>query len=267
MDSNDTGKDSTTVEGQSGSNGEWYAGPGGGEASSSGANSGDDDDDESSGGDEEISHDDDEDSSGDNTTAGMVVSTSVARRASSMTVSTSEPSALVAATVHGTVTVSTTDEGRDLLCLESNLQVGGSTYEAFINALGDVGVALSGNVDLSCGGGRLSRRLQSESVELRYSVSFSSTSDAVSFSNDVSFSATAVSTQFESQVASSLGLEITATVGDVSVTLNSAPGLTGGSHIPHEWVDRTNVFALRGGQEHIQENASTATSDRDGISF
>jgi len=82
----------------------------------------------------------------------------------------------------------------------------------------------SGDVDdLVCGERRLSdvllRRLQSESVELLYSISFEDESEARVFAEEVSSGASVVAAQFESEVGISLGINITAIVNEVAVTV------------------------------------------------
>jgi len=130
-----------------------------------------------------------------------------------------------AATVQITLSMTATAEGKDEICEETNLDVGGGTYQSFVDALNATGVSTSSaTFTLSCNDRRLAsnhmRRLQAD-FELVASARFTDAVDANTFSESVTASPADFASAFEEQVATTLGVNATATVSEVELTVTS----------------------------------------------
>ena len=125
------------------------------------------------------------------------------------------------------LSMSSSEEGRDEVCKEDNLGTGGGVYRSYVWALHSAGVeSREASITLSCTSRRLAsnhvRRLQTDFV-LTSTGSFSNAADAIAVSNNITESSANISLEFETQVASVLGVEIVATVSHVEVVASDEP--------------------------------------------
>lgn len=120
------------------------------------------------------------------------------------------------ATVSGSFTLSTASGNKDTLCQASNLAVGGKTYEIVLEAFNKSGVSVKDIVTLTlfCPETTLlrERRLQEESFEISFEVTFAETSSAETFSTELTEAATDVGSYFESLVSETFNFTVSATV-------------------------------------------------------
>ena len=125
------------------------------------------------------------------------------------------------------LSMSSSEEGRDEVCKEDNLGTGGGVYRSYVWALHSAGVeSREASITLSCTSRRLAsnhvRRLQTDYV-LTSTGSFSNAADAIAVSNIITESSANISLEFETQVASVLEVEIVATVSHVEVVATDEP--------------------------------------------
>ena len=119
------------------------------------------------------------------------------------------------------LSMSSSEEGRDEVCKDDNLGTGGGVYRSYVWALHGAGVeSREASITLSCTIRRLAsnqvRRLQTDFV-LTSTESFSNAGDAIAVSNIIMESSSNISLEFETQVASVLGVEVVATISHVEV--------------------------------------------------
>ena len=123
------------------------------------------------------------------------------------------------------LSICSSEEGRDEVCEEDNLGTGGGVYRSYVWALHGAGMkSTDAGITLSCTSRRLAsnhvRRLQTDFV-LTSTESFSNAGDANAVSNIISESSCNISLVFETQVASVLGVEVEATISHVEVVVAS----------------------------------------------
>ena len=125
--------------------------------------------------------------------------------------------------VQVTLSISCTAEDQDELCQETNLAPGGGTYRSFVLAfIVPAGLQGSTTVTLSCTSGRRAgnrvRRLQTE-FSLVSLTSFTNAEDAATLSERVNSTSSEMASAFQNRCAVALGTRVTATVGDVELTV------------------------------------------------
>merc|ERR1712136_367148 len=148
----------------------------------------------------------------------------------------------VGTSISGSLGITATAAGKETLCETGNLAQNGTTWRVLTTALENSGVSMT-DADvgpLTCSSAyRLRGRRLQEDVHfgLEFVASFSDSDAANSFQSDVVEAASALEAEFVSGIASALGVNVTAALGDLSVTgVTSADEDSGG--IPQ------GVFAL-----------------------
>uniref|UniRef100_A0A7S1FGI8 Uncharacterized protein n=1 Tax=Noctiluca scintillans TaxID=2966 RepID=A0A7S1FGI8_NOCSC len=133
------------------------------------------------------------------------------------TAMSSTSTTVVATTVSGTLNVTATAEGKEIMCLEDELAVDGLTWLALTTALAGSGVSMTDAVGpLTCSG----------SFDLEFTASFSESTDAVDFSSAVGETASTWVTEFENEAASLLNVTVSAELNQLSVLTFLVPELT-----------------------------------------
>ena len=129
------------------------------------------------------------------------------------------------ATMEITLSVTATAEGKEKMCHKTNLAQSGATFQSFVHALYTAGVATSSaTFTLSCTDRRLAsnntRRLQDE-FKLAASARFADEKTASTFSEKVTELSPGIASEFESQVSTSIGVNITAAISFLELTVES----------------------------------------------
>merc|ERR1712136_4552 len=148
----------------------------------------------------------------------------------------SDSSTTAGATVSGSLQISTTTQGHSTMCAVARLARFGDTWNVLVTALENSGVSMTGVYvgPLHCSDTTLlrGRRMQDDvSFDLGFDAMFSDTSSANSFSSEVTDAAESFQSEFVSEAASTLSINVTATLGDLTVTsadgTDSSSGITG----------------------------------------
>merc|ERR1712136_490035 len=125
------------------------------------------------------------------------------------------------ATVSGSLQISTTTQGHSTMCAVARRARFGDTWNVLV-----------GPLDCSDTTLLRGRRMQDDvSFDLGFDAMFSDTSSANSFSSEVTDAAESFQSEFVSEAASTLSINVTATLGDLTVTsaddTDSSSGITG----------------------------------------
>eukprot|EP00450_Noctiluca_scintillans_P006922 CAMPEP_0194481062 /NCGR_PEP_ID=MMETSP0253-20130528/3656_1 /TAXON_ID=2966 /ORGANISM="Noctiluca scintillans" /LENGTH=639 /DNA_ID=CAMNT_0039320525 /DNA_START=154 /DNA_END=2073 /DNA_ORIENTATION=- len=129
----------------------------------------------------------------------------------------------VGTSISGSLGLTATAAGKETVCASDNLAQNGPTWLVLTTALENGGVSMT-DADvgpLTCSGSyRLRGRRTQEDVnfDLEFVASFSDSDAANSFQSDVVEASSALEADFVSGIASALGVNVTATLGELSVT-------------------------------------------------
>ena len=130
---------------------------------------------------------------------------------------------VAAATMEIILSATATAEGKEKMCHKTNLALSGATFQSFVDALYAAGVATSSaTFTLSCTHRRLAsnntRRLQDE---FKLAARFTDEETASTVSEKVTELSPGIASEFESQVSTSIGVNITATISFLELTVES----------------------------------------------
>eukprot|EP00450_Noctiluca_scintillans_P006124 CAMPEP_0194483706 /NCGR_PEP_ID=MMETSP0253-20130528/5229_1 /TAXON_ID=2966 /ORGANISM="Noctiluca scintillans" /LENGTH=636 /DNA_ID=CAMNT_0039323385 /DNA_START=68 /DNA_END=1976 /DNA_ORIENTATION=- len=153
---------------------------------------------------------------------GAVTSEMLSTDTSATTTSATTTSAAAAAVVSGSLQLTISSDDRADMCEDTKLAVDGDTWVVVVTSLTNSGVAMTGVSvgPLTCSDVALlrGRRLQDASLELSFEATFSDDTSASSFSNEVEANSATLVSEFETQAASDLGVTVSATLGELTVT-------------------------------------------------
>ena len=141
-------------------------------------------------------------------------------------------SAASAASVEVSVAMVSTDEGKEDICSEESRATGGATYRSVDAAFETAEQWPNGaSLTVSCSSRRLTnsriRSLQTDFV-LVSSASFTDAEDATAFSASVTEASSDLASALESHIATTLGVDVIATVQNVEVTVASDDSASSG---------------------------------------